>query len=197
MTTKFTQHTAAPLRAFSQRLSAISKTTPRLVNLMAPSVHRTHTLARHAHQRKLGTHKIYVALYIAQSIQLSNIVLASFHWLTCLDRFGLFTAGFVFSLKTKLNPNCRSSSNPMFGAKRLSLTGIRNRLSDWRPTLSRGFGGADRDRTGGLLVANQALSQLSYSPFNPAFSPWRLAKPMRFKVTAKCQLLTTDSGGPG
>ena len=29
------------------------------------------------------------------------------------------------------------------------------------------FGGADRDRTGGLLVANQALSQLSYSP-NPS-----------------------------
>src|SRR5690242_14641100 len=27
------------------------------------------------------------------------------------------------------------------------------------------IGGADRDRTGGLLVANQALSQLSYSPF--------------------------------
>ncbi len=27
-----------------------------------------------------------------------------------------------------------------------------------------GSGGADRDRTGGLLVANQALSQLSYSP---------------------------------
>ncbi len=27
-----------------------------------------------------------------------------------------------------------------------------------------GFGGADRDRTGGLLVANEALSQLSYSP---------------------------------
>jgi hypothetical protein len=27
-----------------------------------------------------------------------------------------------------------------------------------------GTGGADRDRTGGLLVANQALSQLSYSP---------------------------------
>src|SRR6185437_13726616 len=30
------------------------------------------------------------------------------------------------------------------------------------------FGGADRDRTGGLLVANQALSQLSYSP-KPSF----------------------------
>jgi hypothetical protein len=31
-------------------------------------------------------------------------------------------------------------------------------------TAYRFFGGADRDRTGGLLVANQALSQLSYSP---------------------------------
>ena len=28
----------------------------------------------------------------------------------------------------------------------------------------RRIGGADRDRTGGLLVANEALSQLSYSP---------------------------------
>ncbi len=36
-------------------------------------------------------------------------------------------------------------------------------------------GGADRDRTGGLLVANQALSQLSYSPINPAMSTWQLA----------------------
>jgi hypothetical protein len=27
-----------------------------------------------------------------------------------------------------------------------------------------GFGGAERDRTAGLLVANEALSQLSYSP---------------------------------
>src|SRR6267378_2025478 len=31
----------------------------------------------------------------------------------------------------------------------------------------RGAGGASRDRTGDLLVANQALSQLSYGP-----SPW-------------------------
>jgi hypothetical protein len=29
-----------------------------------------------------------------------------------------------------------------------------------------GFGGAERDRTAGLLVANEALSQLSYSPTN-------------------------------
>ena len=32
------------------------------------------------------------------------------------------------------------------------------------------IGGADRDRTGGLLVANQALSQLSYSPLTLAIS---------------------------
>jgi hypothetical protein len=30
--------------------------------------------------------------------------------------------------------------------------------------LAEKIGGADRDRTGGLLVANEALSQLSYSP---------------------------------
>ena len=30
--------------------------------------------------------------------------------------------------------------------------------------LKEGFGGAERDRTAGLLVANEALSQLSYSP---------------------------------
>ncbi len=30
----------------------------------------------------------------------------------------------------------------------------------------RRLGGADRDRTGGLLVANQALSPLSYSPLS-------------------------------
>ena len=32
------------------------------------------------------------------------------------------------------------------------------------------LGGADRDRTGGLLVANQALSQLSYSPLTAVAS---------------------------
>ena len=34
------------------------------------------------------------------------------------------------------------------------------------PNIELVIGGADRDRTGGLLVANQALSQLSYSPMN-------------------------------
>ena len=35
--------------------------------------------------------------------------------------------------------------------------------------LSTDFGGADRDRTGDLLLAKQALSQLSYSP---AWNKW-------------------------
>jgi hypothetical protein len=40
------------------------------------------------------------------------------------------------------------------------------------------LGGADRDRTGGLLVANQALSQLSYSPLeHSALSIEHSAKP--------------------
>ena len=53
--------------------------------------------------------------------------------------------------------------------------------NDERPRTNDGFsGGADRDRTGGLLVANQALSQLSYRPGwfsnrNLALSTWQLA----------------------
>jgi hypothetical protein len=50
-------------------------------------------------------------------------------------------------------------SNPMFGAKPFSA-----------PNIKLDVGGADRDRTGGLLVANQALSQLSYSPNGQLFS---------------------------
>ena len=37
-------------------------------------------------------------------------------------------------------------------------------------TVAAGFGGADRDRTGDLLLAKQALSQLSYSPRTSAVS---------------------------
>jgi hypothetical protein len=38
------------------------------------------------------------------------------------------------------------------------------------PASAKISGGADRDRTGGLLVANQALSQLSYSPITRRLS---------------------------
>jgi hypothetical protein len=44
-------------------------------------------------------------------------------------------------------------------APRRMLQPDRNKLAH-----EKGFGGADRDRTGGLVVANDALSQLSYSP---------------------------------
>jgi hypothetical protein len=41
------------------------------------------------------------------------------------------------------------------------LSGVRSNQLSYRPKI---VGGAGRDRTGGLLNANQALSQLSYSP---------------------------------
>ena len=50
----------------------------------------------------------------------------------------------------------------MFGAKQLPW--IVNRFTIVAVDAQHLIGGADRDRTGGLLVANQALSQLSYSP---------------------------------
>ncbi len=52
-------------------------------------------------------------------------------------------------------------------------------IADRKDFLSPGVGGADRARTGDLLVANQVLSQLSYSPslvlaadacYEPAFN---------------------------
>ena len=50
--------------------------------------------------------------------------------------------------------------------------------TSYSPPAHRELGGADRDRTGGLLVANQALSQLSYSPLeHSALSIEHSAKP--------------------
>ena len=43
------------------------------------------------------------------------------------------------------------------------LSGVRSSHLSYRPG-PQGAGGADRDRTDDLLIANQALSQLSYSP---------------------------------
>jgi hypothetical protein len=46
------------------------------------------------------------------------------------------------------------------------LSGVRSSHLSYRPFLMEAdkVGGAGRDRTGDLLSANQALSQLSYSP---------------------------------
>jgi hypothetical protein len=43
---------------------------------------------------------------------------------------------------------------------------LRVRAKEGFRQIIQGFGGAERDRTAGLLVANEALSQLSYSPTN-------------------------------
>ena len=46
------------------------------------------------------------------------------------------------------------------------LSGVRSSQLSYRPVEKPGItGGAGRDRTGDLLNANQALSQLSYSPW--------------------------------
>ena len=47
------------------------------------------------------------------------------------------------------------------------LSGVRSNHLSYRPVAIDITGGAGRDRTGDLLNANQALSQLSYSPLNP------------------------------
>ena len=44
------------------------------------------------------------------------------------------------------------------------LSGVRSNQLSYRPQSTAQLGGAGRDRTGDLLNANQALSQLSYSP---------------------------------
>ena len=49
------------------------------------------------------------------------------------------------------------------------------------------FGGAERDRTADLLVANEALSQLSYSPSHQAL----------YSGNASVDVLTTGLGEPG
>ena len=45
------------------------------------------------------------------------------------------------------------------------LSGVRSSQLSYRPGGLPKAGGAGRDRTGDLLSANQALSQLSYSPW--------------------------------
>jgi hypothetical protein len=41
----------------------------------------------------------------------------------------------------------------------------KNRIIIHYPWITDNYCGADRDRTGDLMVANHALSQLSYSPY--------------------------------
>jgi hypothetical protein len=54
------------------------------------------------------------------------------------------------------------------------LSGVRSSQLSYRPGLNSrsNSGGAGRDRTGDLLNANQALSQLSYSPRKSSEADW-------------------------
>ena len=66
------------------------------------------------------------------------------------------------------NPPSASSYCFLVGLGRFELptsplSGVRSNQLSYRPEPE--AGGAGRDRTGDLLNANQALSQLSYSPF--------------------------------
>ena len=102
--------------------------------------------------------KIYVRLVIAQSIQLSNIVLVNLRRLSRVSSYGSYSLQHRARYRKCLQPNirCQQSLTPNIKLEIRSVL-----TTDHWPL---GVGGADRDRTGGLLVANQALSQLSYSP---------------------------------
>ena len=69
----------------------------------------------------------------------------------------------------------------MFGAK---LVDAQHRIE---------FGGADRDRTGGLLVANQALSQLSYVPIDERHAVDGRGSSLRGRATSAIQNSEADA----
>src|SRR5258708_28169137 len=64
---------------------------------------------------------------------------------------------------------CKLHCKIMVGLGRIELptsplSGVRSSQLSYRPGWALKAGGAGRDRTGDLLSANQALSQLSYTP---------------------------------
>ena len=64
----------------------------------------------------------------------------------------------------------------------LRLSGVRSNHLSYRPLVK--TGGAGRDRTGDLLNANQALSQLSYSPANDYYCAALLLESYRGQLDA-------------
>jgi hypothetical protein len=100
------------------------------------------------------------------SIQLSKILFPRFEKLRSHFRLpfpGLDEPGF-FSLPNA--PVCFELTLVGLGRFELPtspLSGVRSNQLSYRPVLGEA-GGAERDRTDDLLNANQALSQLSYSP---------------------------------
>ena len=81
----------------------------------------------------------------------------------------------LLSAISKSNPDLRTAELVGLGRIELPtspLSGVRSSQLSYRPgaALLHQAGGAGRDRTGDLLNANQALSQLSYSPIRPPSS---------------------------
>jgi hypothetical protein len=74
---------------------------------------------------------------------------------------------------------------------------MRSGLQPTRGARFRKAGGAGRDRTGDLLNANQALSQLSYSPFYPSVpdEPTRLRNEPKLVGLGRVELPTSPLSG--
>ena len=90
---------------------------------------------------------------------MSNIVLVNLRPLSRVSSYG------SYSLQKNLPRPLHDPEAPPTQYSMSAKLAPNSRLDHF----CRNSGGADRDRTGGLLVANQALSQLSYSPINTGF----------------------------
>jgi hypothetical protein len=95
-----------------------------------------------------------LVVIFTQSIQLSKI----------MERFALLRNHFAPSGGLSI-PAQGSTSN-----KRRDSTSSRHYLIHIETCQSRSYGGADRDRTDDILLAKQALSQLSYSPIDDQYT---------------------------
>ena len=112
----------------------------------------------------LPTYCLKLSFYPSQRKNLSNL-LKTFSYLL----------PFVFSIQFSMCRQVRDLCPSLFGDKRKTFAFFISLLGDKFPYLC---GGDKRARTAGLLNANQALSQLSYTP--SAFFPFGF--PLLFKV---------------
>jgi hypothetical protein len=98
-----------------------------------------------------------LVVIFTQSIQLSKI----------MERFALLHNHFAPSGGLSI-PAQGSTSRHAYS--RRDSTSSRHRLPCISNSQSRSYGGADRDRTDDILLAKQALSQLSYSPIDDQYT---------------------------
>ena len=187
MTIKLTRHTAAPFQSHPHchpersikfaiaklmrsrgtlRLILNSATTRRFnsMGLVACSS-RAQRLSVLSHPSRLisGTHKNLQRLVICP---IYSVVKYRPRWLLQINESpSKPRTRRVWVLLIPESCKLQNPSNPMFDANNVDAQ-HQVESSNGQNRALPNHGGADRDRTGGLLVANQALSQLSYSP-NP------------------------------